>query len=98
MSTPMNHTRPLALAAALLLFPCMASTPLKADADTNQPSAGSSDAATEYKMITGNKQAFNDDLQLHFSKGWRPVGGVSVTTWDNNVYFAQLISRTPAGQ
>jgi hypothetical protein len=69
----------------------MASTPLKADTDTNQPSAGSSDTATEYKMIT-------DDLQLHFSKGWRPVGGVSVTTWDNNVYFAQLISRTPAGQ
>jgi hypothetical protein len=98
MSTPMNRTRPLALAAALLLVACMASTPLKADPDTNQPSAGSSDLATEYKMITGNKQAFNDDLQLHFSKGWRPVGGVSVTTWENNVYFAQLISRTPAGQ
>ena len=50
-----------------------------------------------YKMITGYKQPFNDDLQLHLSKGWTPVGGVSVTSWNNDLYYAQLLSR-PAAQ
>jgi hypothetical protein len=44
-------------------------------------------------MISGYKQPFNDDLQLHLSKGWIPVGGVSVTTWNNDLFFAQLLSK-----
>ena len=46
-----------------------------------------------YKMISGYKQPFNDDLQLHLSKGWTPVGGISVTTWNNELFFAQLLSK-----
>jgi len=46
-----------------------------------------------YKMISGYKQPFNDDLQLHLSKGWIPVGGVAVTTWNNDLFFAQLLSK-----
>jgi hypothetical protein len=44
-------------------------------------------------MISGYKQPFNDDLQLHLSKGWTPVGGISVTTWNNELFFAQLLSK-----
>jgi hypothetical protein len=44
-------------------------------------------------MLTGYKQPFNDDLQLHLSKGWTPSGGVGVTVWNNDLYFAVLLSR-----
>ena len=47
----------------------------------------------KYEMISGYKQPFNDDLQLHLSKGWTPVGGVSVTTWNNDLFFAQLLKK-----
>lgn len=54
-------------------------------------------AALEYKMISDFKQPFNDNLKVHLSKGWTPVGGVAVTVWNGDLYFAQLLSR-PAGQ
>jgi len=63
------------------------------------PGLGAADApaaagtSSEYKVLSGFKQPFNDDLQLHLSKGWKPVGGISVTTWNNDLYFAQLIAR-----
>lgn len=47
----------------------------------------------EYKMITNFKQPFNDDLQYQLSKGWKPVGGVAVTVWNNDLYYAQLLGR-----
>lgn len=53
-------------------------------------------AYAEYKVLSGFKQPFNDALQYHLSKGWQPVGGISITTWNNDLYFAQLIGR-PAG-
>jgi hypothetical protein len=55
------------------------------------PSPG--DRARDYKMISGFKQQFSDDLQSHLAKGWRPYGGVSVTTWNGNLYFAQMLRR-----
>jgi hypothetical protein len=61
------------------------------------PSGVQQEAAyAEYKVISGFKQPFNDALQYHLSKGWQPVGGIAVTTWNNDLYFAQLIGR-PAG-
>jgi hypothetical protein len=61
------------------------------------PSGGQQAAAyAEYKVLSGFKQPFNDALQYHLSKGWQPVGGIAVTTWNNDLYFAQLIGR-PAG-
>ena len=51
-----------------------------------------------YKMISGSKQPFNDDLQLHLSKGWTPVGGVAVTTWNNDLFYAQLLSKPSSAQ
>lgn len=47
----------------------------------------------KYKLLSGFKQPFINDLQFHLSKGWTPVGGVSVTAWNNDLYFAQLISK-----
>jgi hypothetical protein len=80
----------LLLAATLLLG---ASLPnLKAGPTTG--TTGDSATNLEYKVISGFKQPFNDDLQLHFSKGWKPVGGIAVTTWNDDLYFAQLLSRT----
>lgn len=58
-----------------------------------QPSPTPSASATEYKMLTGYKQPFNDDLQVHLTKGWTPVGGVAVTVWNNDLYFAVLLCR-----
>jgi hypothetical protein len=49
-------------------------------------------------MISGYKQPFNDDLHLHLSKGWIPAGGVSVTTWNNSPFFAQLLSKPSSAQ
>jgi len=44
-------------------------------------------------VISDFKQPFNDALQFHLSKGWKPVGGVSVTSRNNDPYFAQLLTR-----
>ncbi len=58
----------------------------------SQAASGTADGA-EYKVISDFKQPFNDALQYHLSKGWKPVGGVSVTSWNNDLYFAQLLTR-----
>jgi hypothetical protein len=78
------------LAAVILLALAGASHQLRAD---QAAAASTPAAATEYKMLTGYKQPFNDDLQLHLSKGWTPSGGVGVTVWNNDLYFAVLLSR-----
>lgn len=84
------------LAACLLIA---AATPAVIHAAQDAPSQQAKDtAALEYKMISGFKQPFNDDLQAHFSKGWKPVGGVSVAVWNSDLYFAQLLSRPVGGQ
>lgn len=57
-----------------------------------QAASGATDGA-EYKVISDFKQPFADALQYHLSKGWKPVGGVSVTVWNNDLYFAQLLTR-----
>ena len=80
--------------ALLLLLGLLAFTPARASAAPDQPTTGTkASAALRYKVISGLKQAFTDDLQAHLSKGWTPVGGVSVTVWNTDLYFAQLISK-----
>ena len=87
----------LSLLAAFLLLPCMTATAAPAsDQAGSASSTASGGNALEYKMVSGFKQPFNDDLKYQTSKGWTPVGGVSVTVWNNDLYFAQLLSR-PAG-
>jgi hypothetical protein len=73
---------------ALVLLGLVATAPLHA-----APDSSSAAAPTEYKLLANFKQPFNDDLQYHLSKGWKPVGGVAVTVWNNDLYFAQLIGR-----
>jgi hypothetical protein len=80
--------------AALLLITASATTLTAAPQRTS--GAAPASAFAEYKVLSGFKQPFNDALQYHLSKGWQPVGGVAVTTWNNDLYFAQLIGR-PAG-
>ena len=91
MKNKLHSIHLIPLLALLVLAP----SPLRA-AD-QQPAATNSATVLQYKVISGYKQPFNDALQLHLSQGWSPVGGVSVTTWNNDLYFAQLISK-PAGQ
>lgn len=74
---------------ALFLLGLVASARLQAAPDQQQPSS----APMEYKVIANLKQPFNDDFQYHLSKGWKPVGGVSVTVWNNDLYFAQLVAK-----
>ncbi len=79
------------------MLPCMTATAAPAsDQAGSASSTASGGNALEYKMVYGFKQPFNDDLKYQTSKGWTPVGGVSVTVWNNDLYFAQLLSR-PAG-
>ena len=79
------------LATLLLLAP---QTPLLQAAPNNDSTTTQQGAPSlRYKMISGFKQPFNDDLQLHLSKGWTPVGGVAITTWNNDLFFAQLLSK-----
>jgi hypothetical protein len=61
---------------------------------SSQSQAGS--GTMEYKLVSGYKQPFNEDLKYQTSKGWVPVGGVSVTSWNNDLFFAQLVGR-PVG-
>jgi len=86
-------TTPLAIAATLLL---LLPGVLTANAQNAGAQAPSSSVPMEYKMISGYKQPFNDELQEKISKGWKPVGGISVTSWNTDLFFAQLLSR-PAG-
>ncbi len=81
---------PLVFPFLLLLLASMSSQLPAAD-----PSAKTVNPVTglKYKVISGYKQPFNDDLQFQLSKGWTPVGGVSVTTWNNALFFAQLLSK-----
>lgn len=76
--------------AALLLSPVLLMAAPQPGANAAQSLSGS---YAEYKVLSGFKQPFNDDLQYHLSKGWQPVGGISVTTWNSDLYFAQLIGR-----
>ena len=72
-------------------------SPATAQATPPATATASSPASNlEYRMISGYKQPFNDELQEKVSRGWTPIGGVSVTTWNNDLFFAQLLSR-PAG-
>jgi hypothetical protein len=88
----MNNPHRTAVASLILLASTL--VPLGAApqgaVNTVQDAAG---AFAEYKVLSGFKQPFNDTLQYHLSKGWQPVGGVSVTSWNNDLYFAQLIGR-----
>lgn len=87
---------PRSLAACFLIAAAAPAVVHAAQNAPAQPAQGA--AALEYKMISGFKQPFNDDLQVHFSKGWKPVGGVSVAVWNGDLYFAQLLSRPAGGQ
>ena len=81
------------LRAALLLV-LLAFTLAAAPAAVAQDSARSSgDQKLEYKVVSGYKDAFNDDLKYQLSKGWHPFGGVSVTTFNGDLFFAQLLCR-----
>jgi len=85
------------LLASLLLAVISGTTLVAAPADQSSATPSwqpSTSVPAKYKMISGYKQPFNDDLQLHLSKGWIPVGGVSVTTWNNDLFFAQLLRKT----
>ena len=79
----------------ILLLVTASSSTLTAAPQSTSGAAQASPFA-EYKVLSGFKQPFNDALQYHLSKGWQPVGGVAVTTWNSDLYFAQLIGR-PAG-
>jgi hypothetical protein len=71
---------------------------LKASPDNGSAMTQQGTPSLRYKMISGFKQPFNDDLQLHLSKGWTPVGGVAVTTWNNDLFYAQLLSKPTSSQ
>jgi hypothetical protein len=89
----MNILHRTALASLLLFLSPVILTAAPQGTISAQPTSG---PYAEYKVLSGFKQPFNDDLQYHLSKGWQPVGGISVTTWNSDLYFAQLIGR-PAG-
>jgi hypothetical protein len=76
-----------------ILLLAATSVVMNAAPDTAYPVSQQGSQTLKYKMISGYKQPFNDDLQFHLSKGWTPVGGVGVTTWNNDLFFAQLLSR-----
>jgi hypothetical protein len=86
------------LAATFLLIagvlPAIAQNGGTSSSSSSQSQAGS--GTMEYKLVSGYKQPFNDDLKYQTSKGWVPVGGVSVTSWNNDLFFAQLVGR-PVG-
>jgi hypothetical protein len=86
----------ISILCALLVLSTNPATAIAAP-DNGSTISQQSSSALKYKIISGYKQPFNDDLQLHLSKGWTPVGGVAVTTWNNDLFFAQLLSR-PANQ
>ena len=87
-------------AGMLLLLGILAYTNPQLTAAPDQTASVTAPAATplKYKVISGFKQPFNDDLQAQLSKGWTPVGGVSVTVWNGDLYFAQLLSKPTVSQ
>ena len=89
-----KHARTLFL-LCLISLPALTPSFLKAaDQSATAPSIIPLAAPQlKYKLLSGLKQPFTNDLQFHLSKGWTPVGGVSVTVWNNDLYFAQLISK-----
>ena len=89
----MKHT--IRSFTGMLLLGILVCTASQLTAAPTQTASVTAPAATQlkYKVISGFKQPFNDDLQAQLSKGWTPVGGVSVTVWNNDLYFAQLISK-----
>jgi hypothetical protein len=91
------NTNPMKTYILSILLVAVAAAPLKAAPDNPYLPGQQASQTTKYKMISGYKEPFNDDLQSHISKGWTPVGGVSVTTWNNDLFFAQLLSH-PASQ
>jgi len=97
-SRPSLFSSFIPLLASLLLTVIVGPALIAAPADQSSTAPSGQTGASSpftYKMISGYKQPFNDDLQLHFSKGWLPVGGVSVTTWNNDLFFAQLLKKVP---
>lgn len=87
---------PLPLFASLLLIMMFGQSlsAIPTEQSSTVPSGQSGGSTSfQYKMISGYKQPFNDDMQLHFSKGWIPAGGVSVTTWNNDLFFAVLLKK-----
>jgi hypothetical protein len=79
---------------SVLLLLTSISPLLQALPDPNASAQGTTTLpALKYKVISGYKEPFNDDFRLHLSKGWTPVGGISVTSWNGDLYFAQLLSH-----
>ena len=76
------------------VLPAIAQNGGTSSSSSSQSQVGS--GTMEYKLVSGYKQPFNDDLKYQTSKGWVPVGGVSVTSWNNDLFFAQLVGR-PVG-
>ena len=99
LHSPMKNRTP-----SLLLMCCIVTAayflplPPALRAADQQPANTNGAAVAQYKVISGFKQPFKDALQFETSSGWTPVGGVSVTTWNNNLYFAQLLSKSAAPQ
>lgn len=92
----MKNTSTIIASALLLLCGVIPTSAQNAGGGTATPQGQGKGVAMEYKMISGFKQPFNEDLKYQTSMGWIPVGGVSVTTWNNDLYFAQLLGK-PAG-
>jgi hypothetical protein len=87
-----------AIAATLLLLltgilPVSAQNTGSGTASPQKQTSAQAPASVEYKMVSGYKQPFNEDLKYQTSQGWVPVGGISVTSWNNDLFFAQLLSR-----
>ena len=95
MNSSLQPRLVICLLCTLILI---AVSPCRLAAATDTPAQGTSQGSSplKYKVISGFKEEFNAALQLHLSKGWIPVGGVSVTTWNNTPYFAQLLSKSSA--
>lgn len=91
----MNIKSSLLASLLVLSLPTML---LRAAPDNGSSSPQQAGTSLRYKMISGYKQPFNDDLQLHLSKGWTPVGGVALTVWNNDLYYAQLLSKPASSQ
>jgi hypothetical protein len=78
----------------LIALIAISTAPALLIASPGNSASASNTGQLKYKVISGYRQQFNDTLQSEFSKGWTPVGGVSVTSWNNALYFAQLISKS----
>ena len=93
-----NRFRRLLLIPWLALSGFFLAMPSFLHAADQQVAVTSGPPSSQYKVISGFKQPFKDSLRFETSNGWTPVGGVSVTTWNNDLYFAQLLSKAAAQQ